>query len=72
METLSASLDAQYTKRMFTCRYKKKEDSRQVYLSRDMYLSSSHTLKNLIDQSSGSGSGLPLLVSGKLELGVNR
>uniref|UniRef100_A0A1B6KQH1 receptor protein serine/threonine kinase n=1 Tax=Graphocephala atropunctata TaxID=36148 RepID=A0A1B6KQH1_9HEMI len=46
-------------------RYKKKEESRQMYLmqgSRDMYLSSSHTLKHLIDQSSGSGSGLPLLV----------
>lgn len=34
-----------------------------MYLHRDMYLSSSHTLKHLIDQSSGSGSGLPLLVS---------
>ncbi|XP_054266170.1 bone morphogenetic protein receptor type-1B-like [Macrosteles quadrilineatus] len=44
-------------------RYKKKEESRQFYLpeNRD-YLSSSHTLKHLIDQSSGSGSGLPLLV----------
>ncbi|KAG8242812.1 hypothetical protein J6590_057910 [Homalodisca vitripennis] len=52
---------------IITCvylRYKKKEESRQMYLmqgSRDMYLSSSHTLKHLIDQSSGSGSGLPLL-----------
>lgn len=47
-------------------RYKKREESRQMYLvhdSRDVYMASSHTLKHLIDQSSGSGSGLPLLVS---------
>lgn len=31
--------------------------------TRDAYLAPSHTLKHLIDQSSGSGSGLPLLVS---------
>lgn len=49
-------------------RYKKKEESRQMYLHRDMYLSSSHTLKHLIDQSSGSGSGLPLLVSIDLKI----
>uniref|UniRef100_A0A1B6BX14 receptor protein serine/threonine kinase n=1 Tax=Clastoptera arizonana TaxID=38151 RepID=A0A1B6BX14_9HEMI len=46
-------------------RYKKREESRQMYLvhdPRDVYMSSSNTLKHLIDQSSGSGSGLPLLV----------
>lgn len=46
-------------------RYKKKEESGKLYLvegSRDAYLTSSHTLQDLIDQSSGSGSGLPLLV----------
>ncbi|BES94511.1 Glutamine Synthetase [Nesidiocoris tenuis] len=52
----------------FTCfylKYKKKEESGRLYLvngSKDAYLTSSHTLQDLIDQSSGSGSGLPLLV----------
>ncbi|XP_066908346.1 bone morphogenetic protein receptor type-1B isoform X1 [Halyomorpha halys] len=46
-------------------RCRKKEESGKLYLvegSRDAYLTSSHTLQDLIDQSSGSGSGLPLLV----------
>lgn len=53
---------------MFICccnRCRKKEESGKLYLvegSRDAYLTSSHTLQDLIDQSSGSGSGLPLLV----------
>lgn len=49
----------------FYLRYKKKEESGKLYLvegSKDAYLTSSHTLQDLIDQSSGSGSGLPLLV----------
>jgi hypothetical protein len=49
-------------------RYKKREDRRQMYLVQtarncDPYLANSGTLQELIDQSSGSGSGLPLLVS---------
>ncbi|XP_075238301.1 serine/threonine receptor kinase thickveins isoform X2 [Lycorma delicatula] len=53
---------------IITCvylRYKKREEGRQLYLmqgSRDAYLATSNTLQDLIDQSSGSGSGLPLLV----------
>ncbi|KAJ4438637.1 hypothetical protein ANN_14584, partial [Periplaneta americana] len=48
-------------------RYKKREDRRQMYLVQaarncDPYLANSGTLQELIDQSSGSGSGLPLLV----------
>jgi len=46
-------------------RYKKREESVQLNLvegTRDVYLTASHTLQDLIDQSSGSGSGLPLLV----------
>lgn len=51
-------------------RYKKREDRRQMYLVQatrncDPYLANSGTLQELIDQSSGSGSGLPLLVSAK-------
>ncbi|KAL1121985.1 hypothetical protein AAG570_003393 [Ranatra chinensis] len=49
----------------FYLRYKRKEESGKLYLvqgSKDAYLTSSHTLQDLIDQSSGSGSGLPLLV----------
>ncbi|XP_046990515.1 bone morphogenetic protein receptor type-1B [Schistocerca americana] len=44
-------------------RYKKRED-RRLYMehSCDPYLTNSGTLQELIDQSSGSGSGLPLLV----------
>jgi hypothetical protein len=49
-------------------RYKKREDHRQMYLVQtsrncDPYLANSGTIQELIDQSSGSGSGLPLLVS---------
>ncbi|XP_014257195.1 bone morphogenetic protein receptor type-1B isoform X2 [Cimex lectularius] len=49
----------------FYLKYKKKEESGKLYLvegSRDAYLTQSHTLQDLIEQSSGSGSGLPLLV----------
>lgn len=42
-------------------RYKKKEESR--YSKDDEYGEKYHTLKHLIEESSGSGSGLPLLVS---------
>ncbi|KAF4516935.1 hypothetical protein B566_EDAN008024 [Ephemera danica] len=46
-------------------RYKRREDKRKSYFKTrtcDSYLSDSGTLQELIEQSSGSGSGLPLLV----------
>ncbi|KAJ8894371.1 hypothetical protein PR048_007022 [Dryococelus australis] len=51
----------------FYLKFKKREDMRKMCLvpggrGYDPYLTSSGTLQDLIDQSSGSGSGLPLLV----------
>ncbi|XP_063244394.1 bone morphogenetic protein receptor type-1B [Bacillus rossius redtenbacheri] len=51
----------------FYLKFKKREDSRKMCLvpggrGYETYLTSSGTLQDLIDQSSGSGSGLPLLV----------
>ncbi|CAG2061770.1 unnamed protein product, partial [Timema podura] len=50
----------------FAFRYKRREDRRQYLVpgtrGYDPYISSSGTLQDLIEQSSGSGSGLPLLV----------
>ncbi|XP_046405242.1 bone morphogenetic protein receptor type-1B [Ischnura elegans] len=47
-------------------RIRKREDRRRAFIAesanKDPYLSSSGTLQELIEQSSGSGSGLPLLV----------
>ena len=47
-------------------RYRKREIERQEYLKdveQEQFIPSDETLSEMLDQSSGSGSGLPLLVS---------
>ena len=55
------------------CRYKKKEVKRQDLITKAPcvpYLGGNSTIKDMVDhsQSSGSGSGLPLLVHNLLKL----
>ena len=53
------------------CRYRKREIERQEYLKdveQEQFIPSDETLSEMLEQSSGSGSGLPLLVTFSLLL----
>ena len=57
------------------CRYRKREIERQEGLKdieQEQFIPTDETLSEMLDQSSGSGSGLPLLVRANHEMLYNR